>query len=39
MKKLFGAWVICEPWFTGSQTLGELLTLSEPEVLVHGKSV
>jgi len=25
-----GAWVICEPWFTGSQTLGEPWVIGEP---------
>ena len=28
--KQLGAWVICEPWFTGSQTLGEPWVLGEP---------
>jgi hypothetical protein len=23
IKRIRGAYVICEPWFTGSQTLGE----------------
>jgi hypothetical protein len=25
-----GAWVTCEPWFTGSQTLGEPWVIGEP---------
>jgi hypothetical protein len=24
IKRIKGAWFICEPWFTGSQTLGDL---------------
>jgi hypothetical protein len=23
INRIRGTWVICEPWFTGSQTLGE----------------
>ena len=26
-----GAWVMCEPWFTGSQTLCEPCPLGEPK--------
>jgi hypothetical protein len=46
---LYGVWVICEPWFTGSQTLGEPWVLAEPQIkkcvnlvhliLVHNKTV
>jgi hypothetical protein len=28
--KLIGAWVTCEPWFTGSQTSSEPCPLGEP---------